>query len=113
MTTSVTVVVHEAADHIVVEPHGRLYFDTFEPLRDALVVLGSGERPRLVLDLSDVDICDSSGLNLLAQTHRIAVRHGGWLRLAGVHPNVRRVLDATNLTRMLGVYDTVDGALAT
>jgi anti-anti-sigma factor len=113
VNTAVTVVVHDAADHTVIEPHGRLYFDTFAPLRDALVVLGSGERPRLVLDLSDVDMCDSSGLNLLAQTHRIAARHGGWLRLVGVHPNVRRVLGATNLTHLLGIYDTVDGALAT
>jgi anti-sigma B factor antagonist len=113
MSTTVTVVVHEAGDHTVVEPHGRLYYDTLAPVRDALVARGSAERPRLVLDLSGVDMCDSSGLNLMAQTHRRVARHGGWLRLVGVQPNVRRVLDATNLTHLLGVYDTVDAAVAT
>jgi anti-sigma B factor antagonist len=112
MTAAVTVVVHDAVDHAVVEPHGRLYYGTLAPLRDALMVLASQERPRLVLNLADVAVCDSSGLNLLVQTHRVTVRHGGWLRLVAVQPNVRRVLDATNLTRLLGVYDTVDDALA-
>ena len=112
MTTGIHVIVHEDTDHTVVVPQGRIYFDTFEPLRDALLVLASRERPRIVLDLSQVPICDSSGLNLFAQAHRLASRHGGWLRLVAPQAGVRRVLDATNLTRLLRIYDTVEAALA-
>lgn len=105
------VVVREAADHVVVRPEGRLYFDTLDPLRDALLVLATGERPRIVVDLSGADRCDSSALSLLVQAHRMAARHGGWLRLAAPPPAVRRALDITNLGRLLAVHDSVETAV--
>src|SRR2546421_12987854 len=51
---------------------GQLYFDTIRPLRDALLVLAAGERARIVLDLSAVTLCDSSGLNVMVQAQRMA-----------------------------------------
>jgi anti-anti-sigma factor len=110
VSPAVAVVVRETPGCTVVSPQGRLYFDTVRPLRDALLLIAAGERARVVLDLSDVAMCDSSGLSLMAQAHLLATRQGGWLRLAGVHPDVRRVLEATNLTRILPIYDTVEAA---
>jgi anti-anti-sigma factor len=110
MTAAVRVVVREGADHTLVAPQGRIYFDTSDPLRDALLVLGAAERPHLVLDLSEVTTCDSSGLNLLAQTHRLATRRGGWLRLVAPQPQVRRALEITNLIHMFDIFDTVESA---
>jgi anti-anti-sigma factor len=111
MTATVRVVVRESADHTLVAPQGGLYFDTSDPLRDALLVLGAAERPHLVLDLSGVTTCDSSGLNLLAQTHRLATRRGGWLRLVAPQPHVRRALEITNLTRVFDIFDSVESAV--
>ncbi len=105
------VVVREAADHTVVRPEGRLYFDTIDPLRDALLVIVAGERPRIVVDLSAADRCDSSALNLFVQAHRMAARHGGWLRLAAAPPALRRAIDITNLDRLLTVHDSVEAAV--
>jgi anti-sigma B factor antagonist len=110
MTAAVEVSVRGHADHTVVAANGRLYFDTDQPLRDTLRALSSSPAPHLVLDLSGVPLCDSSGLNLLAQTHRQAASQGGWLRLVAPQPHVRRALEITNLTRMLRVYPTVDDA---
>src|SRR5205814_7156676 len=81
-----------------------------DDLQDALLVLAAGERPRVVLDLSRVDQCDSSALNLMVQTHRAAAGRGGWLRLVAPVAQVRRTLEITNLTRLLGVYATVADA---
>jgi len=106
----VQVVVRRRPDHAVVSVRGSIYFDTHQALRDALLPLAGGEQPRIVLDLSGVDLCDSSGLNLMAQTHLVARQHGGWLRLVGAQPLVRQVLDATRLTGELPLYDTVDQA---
>ena len=39
-----------------------------------------------------------------------ALRDGGWLRLAGLRPAVRRAVDATNLDRLLSIHATVDDA---
>jgi anti-anti-sigma factor len=106
----VRVAVRQGPDYTVVSPQGSLYLDTYGPLRDALLDIVSAERPHVVLDLSGTPICDSSALNLMVQARQIALRQGGWLRLAGAQPMVLRVLDVTNLTRVLDVYDTVDAA---
>jgi anti-sigma B factor antagonist len=109
-TDGVEVAVRRRADHTVVIARGSIYFDTHERLREALLALTADGEPRIVLDLSGVDLCDSSGLNLMAQTHRAAARRGGWLRLVGVRPIVRQVLEATSLTRLLALYDTPEQA---
>ena len=104
---SVSVTVRDGSGHTVVVPEGRLYFDTAGPLREALLALAAGERPRIVLDLSRVETCDSSVLNLMVQVRGAASRTGGWLRLVAPQPHVLRALEVTNLTRLLAVYDTV------
>ena len=105
MTVAVTV--HDGAGHTVVVPQGRLYFDTIEPVRKALLALAAGGRPRIVLDLSHVESCDSAALNLMVEVHRTVAAGDGWLRLVAPRPHVRRVLEVTNLTRLLAIYDTV------
>jgi anti-sigma B factor antagonist len=111
MTGPVQVTVRHDSNHTVVAPHGRLYFDTIQPLHDALLPLAGTDNPRVVLDLSKVASCDSSGLNLMAQTQRLARRHGGWLRLVAPQPRVRRALEVTNLTRLLPIYNTIAAAV--
>jgi anti-anti-sigma factor len=110
VTDRIDVVVRRTGDHTVVAVNGSIYFDTHEGLKETLLALAGEEKPRIILDLSGVDLCDSSGLNMMAQTHLTATRNGGWLRLAGVQPIVRQVLDATHLTRMLPLYDTTQQA---
>jgi anti-anti-sigma factor len=112
MTAAVRVVVRQGPDHTVVAPQGSVHFGTYEPLRDALLQTASAERAHVVLDLSGTPTCDSSALNLMVQAHLLAARRGGWLRLAGVQPGVLRVLEITNLTQLLAVYDTVDAAIS-
>src|SRR2546429_8287545 len=107
MTTSVTV--QDGAGHSVVVPRGRLYFDTIEPLRKALLAL-AGERPRIVLDLSQVESCDSAALNLMVEVNRKATGRDGWLRLVAPRPHVRPVLEGTNPTRPLATYAPPAGA---
>ena len=46
----------------------------------------------------------------MVQTHRAAAGRGGWLRLVAPMAQVRRTLEITNLTRLLGVYATVADA---
>ncbi len=111
MTQSLHVEVRHDGAHSLVTVHGRAFYDTVEPLRAALTSLLHTERPRIVLDLSAVEICDSSGLNLLIDSHRAATAREGWLRLVGLQPMVRRVVDITNLDRLLSIHSTVDDAL--
>jgi anti-sigma B factor antagonist len=110
MSESVRVLVVEQAEHVVVSAHGLLYLDTMQPLQDALLVQVGRDRSHVILDLGAVRQCDSSGLNLFVKAHRLAGEHGGWFCLAAPRPAVRRLLDLTNLSRVLRVFDTVEQA---
>ena len=98
-------------DPVVLRVAGRLFFDTLDPLTDALAKFRDGAEHRLVLDLTEVPMCDSSGLNLMIRTQSDVTAAGGWLRLAGARASVAKVLEITYLTRLLPAYGTVAEAL--
>ncbi|WP_433041468.1 STAS domain-containing protein [Dactylosporangium sp. CS-033363] len=97
-------------DPLVVRVAGRLLFDTLPPLTEALSGLDPAEHPRVVLDLAEVPMCDSSALNLLVRTRASRLDAGGWLRLAAVQPMVDNVLKLTNLSWILPVFRTAEAA---
>jgi anti-anti-sigma factor len=106
----VEVTIEDDGDPVVVRVVGRILCDTLPPLAETVAQLVSGRCPRLILDLSEVPMCDSSGLNLLVRTRSKLTDAGGWLRLAGIQPMVDSVLKITNLTRILPCYPSVDAA---
>jgi anti-anti-sigma factor len=112
MTGGVQVRVTDTHDPVVVSVHGRIFYGTHEPLVDALTPLTESARPRIVVDLADVPMCDSTGLNILVQANLRAAARGGWLRLAAPQPMVSRVLEITGLDRTLPIYDSVVDAVA-
>jgi anti-sigma B factor antagonist len=66
---------------------------------------------RIVTDLSRVDYTSSAGLRVLLAMVKEARSRGGDLRLAGVTPNVRKVLELSGFTSILKLYDGVDAAV--
>lgn len=69
-------------------------------------LLDQGHR-NVVLDLSAVRFCDSSGVSALVRGHARASAAAGRLRLASASPQVTRVLELSGLARMLGLQSTV------
>ncbi|ANZ43351.1 hypothetical protein BBK82_37620 [Lentzea guizhouensis] len=57
-------------------------------------------RHHLVIDVSGVTFCNSSGISALVRSRARAVEMTGSLRLTSPSPAVRRVLDLTGLARM-------------
>jgi anti-anti-sigma factor len=90
---------------------GEIDFATHRSLLSALTDLIEQGRPRIVLDLSRVSFCDSTGLGVMVQIRQRVVGVGGWLRLAGPTEPVRRALEITNLDRLIPAYPTVAEAL--
>ena len=56
---------------------------------------------RLVLDLSSVTFMDSSGIAVLLRALRQMDQLGGNLRVVGIPPQPRRVLDAAGIGRLI------------
>ncbi|MER7760300.1 STAS domain-containing protein [Streptomyces sp. NPDC097619] len=91
---------------------GDLDIESLAPAQESLSALVEQGTPVVVVDLSGVGFCDSSGLNLLLKTRAAALAAGVDFRLAAVAPTVRRVLDLTGAQAVFTVFDSVDAALA-
>jgi anti-sigma B factor antagonist len=105
---------------VTAEPHsagptlitvtGELDFSTAADLRDTLDdthMTAAG----LVIDLTGLHYCDSTGITVLLAASDQATRSGAPLALAGLNANLSRVFDIAGLHDVFSSYPTVDQAL--
>ena len=69
-------------------------------------------RNRILIDFSDVDWINSSGLGALIMIRGLLLEVGGQLRLAGLNHTVREVMNINRLDKVFDISPTVDEALA-
>jgi len=66
---------------------------------------------KLIIDLSEVESCDSSGLSAILVANRIISANEGQIRLANPSEKVYTLIKITQLDRVLPVSESVDKAL--
>ena len=94
-------------DHTIATISGEIDLYTAPRLHSELgAVLADGMPTRVVIDMSGVEFCDSTGMNVLLAAHRRAREHGGDLELAAPRPAVRRILQVTGLETVFTVLDS-------
>jgi anti-sigma B factor antagonist len=104
-------VVGNSDGSVVVTVRGNLDLDSSTVLTTALDQVLDRPEPRVVVDLSGIEFCDSTGLSAFVTGHKRAVAAGGWLRLAAPGDFLGRLLDTVGISTRLGVYPTVGDAL--
>jgi anti-sigma B factor antagonist len=80
--------------------HGDLDIEAAPELRALLTELLEAGVTALVIDVSDLEFMDSSGLGVLVSSHRRLSRYGGKLRVVGANHAVARVIEVTGLDRV-------------
>jgi anti-anti-sigma factor len=80
-------------------------------LREALTSATTSGQPVIVVDMSDTEFCDSTGLNVLIRTLDQAGDVGSELRLVLGGTALRRILTVTGVAGMFRVYETLGQAL--
>ncbi|MET7713570.1 STAS domain-containing protein [Streptomyces sp. NPDC005407] len=96
----------------VVKPAGELDHHTAELLRVPLDDALEQGRARLVIDCSQLEFCDSTGLNVLLGARLKAEAAGGGVHLAGMLPVVARVFEITGAEAVFTVHDSLEEALS-
>ncbi|MEU2180931.1 STAS domain-containing protein [Streptomyces thermolilacinus] len=90
---------------------GEIDIHTAPALRKgALDVIAQGH-PHLILDLTGITFCDSSGFNALIGIMRCATAANGSLTLAAVPERLSRVLDLTGLSTVMPSYSSTETAI--
>lgn len=105
--------VRNAADVIIVDLDGRLVLGVGdEILRDVMNELLAEDWKKIVLNLRNVTIMDSSGIGEVVASWKLAKRFGASLKLMRPAPQVQRTLRLTQLLPLLEVYESEEEALA-
>ena len=81
-------------------------------LREKLKSLVAGGATKIVLNMSEVDYIDSSGLGTLVAAHLSAKTAGASVRLCNLGHKFNEVMQLTKLITIFDVYDTEAAAVA-
>ncbi|HEY5258995.1 MAG TPA: STAS domain-containing protein [Candidatus Baltobacteraceae bacterium] len=105
--------------HIDIKPEGEttvfalsgsLDLATSPAVRAALVdAAGSGTHD-MIVDLTNVDFLDSTGLGALIGAQRRALEQHGRMRVVVTDGPIARLLNITGLVRVFSVYHTLEAA---
>ncbi len=75
------------------------------------ILLHTDEVNKLIIDLSEVEYCDSSGLSAILLAYRILQSEEGHIRIAAPTKNVKSLIEISQLDRILPIFENVDKAI--
>ncbi|GAA1249556.1 STAS domain-containing protein [Kitasatospora nipponensis] len=108
--TELTTTIRSTPTGPVLEIAGDLDFHSAPGAREVLLGLTPGPGELLVVDLSALTFCDSTGISLLVAARNHALGHQAHIALAGVPSIVTRIFDVTGLTRIFATHPTAQDA---
>jgi anti-sigma B factor antagonist len=82
---------------------GQAFFQELQPLLET-------DRPRIVLDCSQLQRVDSAGIEILLHCIEEAMKRDGDVKLAAVPPASIAILELMRVDRLFEVFDTVEEA---
>jgi anti-sigma B factor antagonist len=98
--------------YAVIHVHeARLTSGVAPELKAEIVMLHHEDFANLIVDLSDVQYCDSSGLSALLVGFRLCRDAGGTYVLTNVQDHVRKLISISQLDSMLNVIPTINEAV--
>ncbi len=91
----------------LIEPSGSLIGGE-ETVKLRQAVSGFLERnyDKLLIDLSEVNYINSTGIGVLVSTHTTYTRKGWQIKMCGVNKSIDSILVITKLTLVFDVYET-------
>jgi anti-sigma B factor antagonist len=89
----------------VLKLKGRLEASASKTIKDRISTLAKQNRVNLVIDMSDVDFIDSSGLGSLVSCLRSVNKSGGDIKITSLQDHVRAIFELTRLHRIFQIFD--------
>ena len=104
---------HYSKDGIeVVNVEGEIDIYTAPRLRELIIDLAGQGSYRLIINLDKVGFLDSTGLGVLVGGLKRVRPHDGSLDLVCTQKRILKIFRITGLTKVFGIYQTVDQAIA-
>lgn len=77
-------------------------------LKSELILINTEGQRNIILDMSEVQYSDSSGLSSLLVGHRICKNSEGVFILTGINDNLQRLITISQLDNIFSIVGTVD-----
>jgi anti-sigma B factor antagonist len=106
-----TYTTHDGNNVIVLTPSGRLDITTAWQFRLKLQECIAKQSRHVVVNLSQVNFIDSSGLTSLVAGMRDADKVRGSFRICNVHPEAKLVFEVTMMDSVFEIFETEEQAL--
>jgi anti-anti-sigma factor len=111
MQGGLTVSVSTNGTSAIVTVAGEIDVDSATAVRDRLFECVEQGSTKLVIDCSELDFCDSTGLNAFLAGRLRAQAAGGAVHLVGVQPAVARVFEITGAVQGFTFHETLAEAV--
>jgi len=109
--TNFSVTIRQAGPISIVDVSGRLTSFESGALRDSISRLLKQHRINIVLNLSDLQYLDSSGIGELARIYVSVVKASGQMKVVGLAPKVEEILKITQLYQVFPEFPSEEAAL--
>ena len=102
----------DGGELLIFKLRGSLDLATSPTIRAALTDAADKGKRHIVVDLTQLEFLDSTGLGALIGAHRRASEHGGTFRLIVSDGPIARLLNITGLIRVIATYHNLEDAKA-
>ncbi len=80
-------------------------------VKSEFILINTEGLRNVIMDLSEVKFCDSSGLSSLLVAHRLCKTSGGIFAITGLQPTVEKLIKISQLESVLTIVMTVEEAV--
>ena len=108
---NIDIKVERSGESIIFRLQGALDIATSPSLRAVLIEEVNEHKHTVVVDLSQLEFIDSTGLGALIGAQRRSLEQGGQVCLVVSEGPIMRLLQITGLIAIFGVYPTIEAAL--
>ena len=104
--------IEKSGNILVVGIFGELDHHKAAPLREAIdSEMMSARTKDIIIDLSGLELMDSSGIGVIMGRLRLVDSLGGVLCVSGASPSVQKIIELSGLTNLVFLCDTAEKAV--
>lgn len=90
----------------------RLIYEALDPIQQKFTDLVDEGHRIIVLDFEQVDYLDSFAVGFIMDMYRRVTSAKGRLKLSGLKPRVKKILQITRVDNVITLYDNAEEAVA-
>jgi len=95
----------------LIEIVGDLDRGSVKEAREKLIAFIEKGHINLIVDLSGLNFCDSTGILVLVHSYIKVVRYKGYFKLCKIPTDIFKLLEMIGLTKIMPIYNSIEEAL--